>query len=172
MTDTLTAIVGWLAPILSTIIIAAATASINMQVAKAQRTADERHEETERKRKTEVEWRNEVDKLLQGQDAALKSVAEDRIDWYAWREQMVAHMTNQDERIMSMLKAQCTQMRSDTVHRAHRYLDDLGCASTEEKSAFWAEYEDYCELCEQYGIENSFVDTLAKRVMALPERTV
>lgn len=165
-------IVQWAAPIASTIIITAATVSINAQAKRHERIAEERHQETEKKRKQEAEWRDEVDRLLQGQDAALKSVAEDRIDWYAWREQMVTHMTCQDERIMSMLKAQCTQMRSDTVHRAHRYLDDLGCASTEEKNAFWAEYKDYCELCEQYGIENSFVDELAKRVMSLPERTV
>lgn len=73
---------------------------------------------------------------------------------------------------MSMLKSQVTQMRSDCLHRIHRYLDDLGCASTEEKDAFWAEYQEYCALCEQYGIENSFVDELAKRVMALPEREI
>lgn len=138
------AILGWLAPILSTVIIAAATASINAKIAEGERKRDEDRASTEAKRKAEAEWRSRI---------------EERMD-------------EQDEKIMSMLKSQVTQMRSDTLHRVHRYLDDLGCASTEEKSAFWAEYEEYCRLCEQYGIENNFVDELAKRVMALPEREI
>lgn len=136
------AILGWLAPILSTIIIAAATASINSKIAAGERKRDEARAETEAKRKAEAEWRARI---------------EERMD-------------EQDERVESVLKGQCTQMRSDVVHRAHRYLDDLGMASTEEKDAFWAEYEEYCNLCEQYGIENNFVDELARRVMTLPER--
>ncbi len=87
-------------------------------------------------------------------------------------EEIERKMEEQDERIESVLKGQCTQMRSDVVHRAHRYLDDLGKASTEEKAAFWSEYEEYCDLCDQYGIENNFVDELAQRVMALPEREI
>lgn len=89
-----------------------------------------------------------------------------------WREGITARLDAQDERIESVLKGQCTQMRSDIIHKSHRYLDDLGKASTEEKEAFWAEYEDYQHLCEQYGIVNHFVDELAKRVMALPEREI
>lgn len=165
-------IIGWLAPILSTIIITAATASINSHMKRHDDLADARHAETEKKRKADAEWRETVDKLLAEQAEALKHVAEDRVDWYAWREEMVKLMDAQDERTMAMLKAQVTQMRSDGIHKAHRYLDDLGCASTEEKNAFWAEYEEYCELCEQYGIENKFVDELAKRVMQLPERKI
>lgn len=207
MHDQLSALVAWLAPILSTIIVAFATAKINSSVKKHEQLADERHAETEAKRKTEAEWRASVDKILSEQSNALKSVAEDRvdwyawraeivklindqderadqqgdalksvaedrIDWYAWRAEIVKLINNQDERMMSMLKAQCTQMRTDTLHRVHRYLDDLGCASTEEKNAFWAEYSEYCELCEKYGIKNEFVDELAKRVMALPEREI
>ena len=135
-------LIGWLAPILSTIIITAATSSINAHLQRSQKLADERHAETEAKRKAEAEWRAAVDK----------------------------HFAEQDDKIQAILKAQVTQMRSDTLHRIHRYLDDLGCASTEEKNAFWAEYEEYCELCEKYGIENDFVETLAHRVMDLPER--
>ena len=60
MDQTITAIIQWLAPILSTVIIAAATASINAQVQRSQRTADERHAETEAKRKAEAEWRDAV----------------------------------------------------------------------------------------------------------------
>lgn len=165
-------IIGWLAPILSTIIITAATASINMHMKKHDEMAAERHAETEERRKADAEWRETVDKLLAEQAEALKHVAEDRVDWYAWREEMVKRMDKQDDKFMSMLKAQVTQMRSDTLHKCHRYLDDLGMASTEEKNAFWAEYEEYCELCEKYGIENNFVKELAQRVMQLPEREI
>lgn len=172
MHDQLSALVAWLAPMLSTIIVAFATAKINSSVKKHEQLADERHAETEAKRKTEAEWRASVDKILSEQSDALKSVAEDRVDWYAWRAEIVKLINDQDERTTSMLKAQCTQMRTDTLHRVHRYLDDLGCASTEEKNAFWAEYSEYCELCEKYGIKNEFVDELAKRVMALPEREI
>lgn len=168
----ITPIITWLAPIISTIIITAASASINAQFAKAQRTADERHAETDAKRKIEEEWRDKIDALIEEQGRALKSVAEDRIEWYSWREKIIDRMDDQDAITMVMLKAQCTQMRSDVIHRAHRYLDDLGCASTEEKDAFWAEYQEYCDMCEKYGIDNKFVDELARRVMDLPERSI
>ena len=105
---------------------------------------DERHEETERKRKAEAEWRDDVERRLE----------------------------QQDEKICAILKGQTTQMRSDLIHRAHRYLDDLGKASTDEKDAFNDEYRDYCAICDAYGIENSFIDELARRVMALPERQI
>ena len=62
-------------------------------------------------------------------------------------------------------------MRSDLIHRAHRYIDDLGCASTEEKNVFWAQYEDYQRLCKANDIENHFIDQLASRVMELPDRS-
>ena len=57
-------IIAWLAPILSTIIVTAATASINYQVQKAQKVADERHEETEAKRASEAEWQASVTEKL------------------------------------------------------------------------------------------------------------
>lgn len=168
--EALAPIIGWLAPIMSAIIIAAATASINSSVKRHDQLADARHAETEVKRKVEAEWRESVDRLLSEQSEALKNVAQDRIDWYAWRDEIVKLMDVQDERIMSVLRGQTTQMRSDLIHRAHRYLDDLGRASTDEKNAFNEEYKDYCAICEAYGIENSFIDELAKRVMSLPER--
>lgn len=170
--EAITPIIGWLAPIISTIIITAATASINSHMKRHDQLAEARHLETEEKRKADAEWRDTVDRLLSEQSAALKHVAEDRIDWYSWRAEIVKLMDTQDERIMSVLKGQCTQMRSDVVHRAHRYLDDLGMASTEEKAAFWEEYQEYCLLCEQYGIKNDFVKELAQRVMQLPEREI
>lgn len=166
------AMLAWLSPILSAVIVAAATASINSSVKRHDQLADERHAETEAKRKAEAEWRSSVDALLSEQAKAIKSVADERADWFEWRNEIVTNMDRQDRKIMSMLKSQVTQMRSDVIHRTHRYLDDLGCASTEEKAAFWAEYEEYCDLCEQYGIDNELVDELAQRVMHLPERQI
>ena len=163
-------IIGWLAPILSTIIITAATASINAHIKRHDIMAEERNAKTEAKRKADAEWRESVDKILEEQSEALKAVEQDRADWQEWRAEMVERLDEQNEKTMSVLKSQVTQMRSDCLHRIHRYLDDLGMASTEEKDSFWAEYQEYCELCEQYEIENDFVDELAKRVMALPER--
>lgn len=170
--DALAPIVGWLAPIVSTIIITAATASINSHMKRHDELADARHAETEEKRKADAEWRDAVDKLLAKQSEALERVAQDRNKWYAWREEMVERMDTQDKRTMSILRGQTTQMRSDLIHRAHRYLDDLGRASTDEKEAFDEEYKDYCAICEAYGIKNSFIDSLQKRVMSLPEREI
>lgn len=87
-----------------------------------------------------------------------------------WREHVVTRLDQQDERIDTILTAQCSQMRSDLIHRAHRYIDDLGCASTEEKQSFWTEYEDYMRICDANSIVNHFIDNLAKQVMALPNR--
>lgn len=57
-------LIGWLAPILSTIIITAATASINAHLQRSQKLADERHAETEAKRAAEAEWRDSIDLKL------------------------------------------------------------------------------------------------------------
>lgn len=172
MTVTIGGIISWLAPILSTIIITAATVSINAQAKKHERVAEERHQETEKKRREEAEWRGDVDRLMQEQGDALKSVANDREDWYAWRAEMITQMQTQDARIDTILQAQCTQMRSDIIHKCHRYLDDLGRASTEEKQALNAEHEDYTAMCEANHIVNNFVDKLVERVMQLPEREI
>ena len=137
-------LIGWLAPILSTIIITAATASINAHLQRSQKLADERHAETEAKRKAEAEWRDKV----------------------------VKRLDKQDETINTILTAQCSQMRSDIVHKCHRYLDDLGRASIEEKNALKAEHDEYSAVCEANGIVNSFVDMMVQRVMDLPEREV
>lgn len=167
-----TPIITWAASIASTIIITLATASINSHMKRHDELAAERHAETEEKRKADAEWRDAVDKLLSEQSEALKHVAQDRIDWYAWREEIVESMESQKKQTSAVLKGQTTQMRSDLIHRAHRYLDDLGRASTDEKDAFNDEYSDYCAICEAYGITNSFIDELARRVMALPEREI
>ena len=172
MNVTIGGIISWLAPILSTIIITAATVSINARAKKHERVAEERHQETKEKQREEAEWRSDVDRLMQEQGDALKSVANDREDWYAWRAEMIAQMQAQDDRITTVLQAQCTQMRSDIIHKCHRYLDDLGRASTEEKEALSAEHDDYSAMCEANDIVNNFVDKLVERVMQLPEREI
>lgn len=134
--------VGWIAPILSTIIVTAATASINAKIASGERKRDEARAETEAKRAAEAKWRDSVD----------------------------ARLDKQDERIDAVLQGQVTQMRSDVTHKIHRYMDDLGCASTEEKNSLNEEYELYCLLCEKYGIDNDFVANMMEHVMALPSR--
>lgn len=63
-------------------------------------------------------------------------------------------------------------MRSDIVHKCHRYLDDLGKASTEEKDALKAEHDEYSAVCAANEITNNFVDMMVQRVMELPERDV
>lgn len=138
------AFIGWLAPICATLVTLAGQLWLNGRFKAADEKRDAARAETEAKRAAEAAWRDSVDK----------------------------RMDEHDDKIMSMLKSQVTQMRSDLLHRAHRYIDDLGCASIEEKDAFWAEYVEYCELCEQYGIENSFVDELVQRVMSLSEREI
>lgn len=87
-----------------------------------------------------------------------------------WRECVVKRLDKHDELMDTILTAQCSQMRSDLIHRAHRYVDDLGCAGTEEKQSFWAEYEDYVSICDANNVMNHFIDNLAKQVMALPNR--
>lgn len=165
-------LIAWAAPIASTIIVTAATASINSHIKRRDQVADERHAETEAKRRTEAEWRNSVDRRMDEQGAALQSVADDRTDWYSWRAEIIKQMQTQDERIDTILKAQCSQTRSDIIHKCHRYLDDLGKASTEEKEALKAEHEEYSAMCEANDIVNNFVDLMVQRVMELPEREV
>lgn len=92
-------------------------------------------------------------------------------DEEAWRKQVTERLDAQDAHISTMLGAQCSQMRSDLIHRAHRYMDDLGCASIEEKNAFWDEYTKYCEMCDISDVENGFIENMVKAVMDLPNRS-
>lgn len=95
---------------------------------------------------------------------------EEREERAAWREKVVDRLDEQDEKMHAVLDAQCTQMRSDITHKIHRYMDDLHCASTEEKQSLYTEYEVYCDICEKHGIENHFVEQLINQVMNLPDR--
>lgn len=143
---------------------------LNQRMDESEQKRNDARTETDAKRKAEAEWRETVDKLLSKQSSALNSVAQDRIDWYAWREEIVKMMDAQDKRIDTILTAQCSQMRSDIIHKCHRYLDDLGKASIEEKNALKAEHDEYSAVCQASGIVNNFVDLMVERVMELPER--
>lgn len=112
---------------------------------------DEGQAKTDAKRKAEAEWREDIERRM---------------------DEFEAKLAEMNDKANATLRGQLTQMRSDTVHKAHRYLDDLGCASTDEKQAFDAEYQEYAGLCDAYGIENEFVENLHRQVMALPGRDV
>lgn len=117
---------------------------LNMRMDEGERVRNDARAETEAKRAAEAKWRDDVTRRLD----------------------------KQDERIDTILTAQCSQMRSDIVHKCHRYLDDLGKASTEEKDALKAEHDEYSAVCEANEITNNFVDIMVQRVMELPERDV
>ena len=102
---------------------------------------DETHAENERRRELERVWREKVDQKFD----------------------------DQDSKIDAILSAQCTQMRSDLIHRAHHYVSVVGCATVDEKDSFHAEWKEYQALCKAYNIENSFIDNIVKQVMALPD---
>lgn len=142
--------VTWAAPIaaalvtcLGQMLVAVGQRKLNLRMDEEERNRNEARVKTEEKRRLEAEWRESVDARLKEQDDVIKTI----------------------------LSAQCTQMRSDITHRIHRYVDDLGCASSEEKQSLYSEYEEYCEICRRYGITNHFVDQMMKQVMALPDRS-
>lgn len=134
----------WLAPICAALLTCAGQLWLNGKFKRADEKRDAARAETEAKRAAEAEWRDGV----------------------------VRRLDKQDDKIQAILKAQVTQMRSDMLHKIYKYIDELGCLSTEEKSAFWAEFQEYCGLCEKYGIENDFVNELVHRVMELPPRPI
>ena len=138
------AMVTWLAPILAALITCAGQLWLNGKFKRADEKRDAARAETQAKRDAEAEWRIAISERIE----------------------------DQDEKIHAILKAQVTQMRSDLLHKIYKYIDELGCLSTEEKNAFWAEFQEYCGLCEKYGIENDFVDELVHRVMQLPPRSI
>lgn len=136
------AIISWLAPIMATLLTLAGQLALNTRFKLADEKRDADRADTDAKRAAEAEWRDSITSRLDGQD----------------------------KRIDTILQAQCSQMRSDILHKAHRYNDDLGCASTEEKQALWAEYEDYETICDANNITNHFIDKLVNQVMSLPNR--
>lgn len=135
--------VTWAAPIVATLATCAGQLALNARFKMADEKRDHARAETQAKRDAEAAWRDSVE----------------------------ARLSEQDGKIDAVLRGQTTQMRSDLVHRAHRYIDDLHAASTDEKQAFWAEYTDYVAICEANGITNSFIDNIAQQVMELPNRS-
>ena len=87
-----------------------------------------------------------------------------------WRESVTQRLKDNTEKIGLVLSLTIENTRSDLIHKGHRYIDDLGMASTEEKESFHKQYTDYCAICEAAGIENDFIDQLVQQVMALPNR--
>ena len=134
--------ITWAAPILSALVICAGQLVLNRRFKQADEKRDEARKETDEARRREDEWRSSIDARLDAQDA----------------------------KIDDLLASQCSQLRSDIVHKAHRYLDDMGCASVEEKRSLYAEYEDYGLLCEKAGVRNHLIDRLVERIVDLPER--
>lgn len=135
-------IVAWAAPVAATLVTAAGQLALNSRF----KQADERREmarlETTEKRAAEAEWRERIE----------------------------SRMNTQDGKIDALVVAQASTMRSDVLHKIHRYMDDLGCASTEEKQALYAQWRDYKSLCDTHNIKNEFVDGLVEQVMNLPNR--
>lgn len=135
---------AWFGPIVAALLTCAGQLWLNQKFKRADAKHDEARRDTDAKRMAEAEWRDSVTKRLDKQDG----------------------------RIGTILTAQCSQMRSDIVHKCHRYLDDLGKASTEEKDALKAEHDEYSAVCAANEITNNFVDMMVQRVMELPEREV
>lgn len=137
-------VVGWLAPIASTLIVCAGQLALNASFKRVDEKRDAEKAETDAKRKAEAEWREGVIKRL--------DEIEGKVD--------------------RSIAQQAMWTRSDIVHKCHRYLDDLGKASIEEKQALHDEHVQYSQFCEDLGIDNNFIDNLVARVMELPEREV
>ena len=123
---------------------------LNRRFKLADEKRDEARSGTEKKRQEEQEWRNHMDRRMDDLD--------NRVDEILDTQGVI-------------LDTQCAQTRSDILHKVHRYIDDLGCASIEEKSALKAEHQNYQRICKENDIENEFIDGLVEQVMNLPSRS-
>jgi len=159
-------IISWLAPIVSTLIITAASASINSSMKRHDQLADARHAETEAKRKADAEWRQEVDRLLSEQAEALKSVAQDRTDWYSWRSEVIELMDSQDGKLDNLTNATQTTMRTTLLHYIEKYLT-RGWLTTEERSSLNDMHEKYAALN-----ANGLIDGYMRRIESLPDKEI
>jgi len=116
-------------------------------------------------------WLNQrFKKADEKREEARLETTEKRAQDAQWRDEITSKLAEQDERIDTILKAQCSQTRSDIIHKCHRYIDDRGFASTEEKEALHAEHDEYSEICEANDIINHFIDNLVEQVMRLPSK--
>lgn len=114
---TIERLIAWLAPIVSTIIVTAATASINAHIKRRDQVADERHAETEKKRKAEAEWRDSVGRSI----ADLK------------------------KEITQSKDAQQATMRQSLIHSYEKYVT-RGWLTTEELSAWLDMHDKYSAM--------------------------
>lgn len=114
---TFTAIIGWLAPILSTLVITGMTALINQRIKDRDRVADERHAETEEKRREEAEWRERIER----------------------------YMSEQDKKLDALTDATQTTMRTSMLHYIEKYLT-RGWITPEERSSLNDMHNKYAAL--------------------------
>lgn len=112
---------------------------------------DKAKADTDAKRAAEAKWRDSVDQKL---------------------EELAKGMNDVDSKVNRQIAIQAADTRSDIIHKCHRYLDDLGCASTEEKNALADEHKQYTEFCKDLDIDNNFIDLLVEKVMQLPGRDI
>lgn len=105
-------IVAWAAPIASTIIVTAATASINAKLASGEKKRDEARAETDAKRAKEAEW----------------------------RESVTEHMRRQDENMGLMTSSLQSTMRATLIHNAEKYFSRGSI--TPEEHASWCDMHD------------------------------
>lgn len=79
------------------------------------------------------------------------------------REALAGRLDHQDEQLGLMVRLQASIARSDLIHKAQKYVNELHWATPEEIGSWVAEWEDYKAL----GADG-FIDNLASKVMGLP----
>lgn len=122
---------------------------LNQRMDEGEARRNQAKADTDAKRKAEAEWRDSVDSRL---------------------EELARGIGDVEDKTNRSIAVQAAQIRSDIIHKCHRYLDDLGKASTEEKEALSDEHEQYQQFCADLEVENNFIDSLVERVMTLPGR--
>ena len=144
-------VLTWLAPIAAGFLTLAGQLWLNDRFKRADEKRDQARADTDAKRAAEAEWRDSVDERLAELAQGIKDV---------------------NEKTNRSIAVQASEIRSDIIHKCHRYFDDLGEASIEEKDALHDEHEQYTKFCEDLDIDNNFIDNLVAKVMELPERKV
>ena len=96
--------------------------------------------------------------ILGGVRALIKAFKDYSAESHAWRKDLTKKVGVINDSLVCV-------MRGDLIHKAHRYVDDKGYASIEEKDSWHEEWTQYQSICPR----NGFIDSLAAQVMALPE---
>lgn len=107
-----TAILGWLAPIVSTLVICAGQLALNSRFKRADEKRDAARAETDAKRRAEAEWRNAV----------------------------IEHMSSQDRQMTLMTSSLQSTMRASLIHNAEKYFSRGSI--TPEEHASWCDMHD------------------------------